>query len=130
MSDEFVVRSAKRLNVTPEQFGNLWTTLRQEMLDTLREGYAVDLGFAYVNLTVKQARKRYDFGAGTNVVQPATPGLRFMVPPHVRDVLAGRADLSWAIWLSRAQFKQLPIPDRRKLASAGCSYYSLKGVTA
>lgn len=130
MSEQAIANLAEELGVTLEQAGALWQKTRQAMFKTLADGHAVDLGFAYLQQTVKAGKRRHDFALQQTVVVPDQISLKMLVPPHIRTVLNGNAELDQHVWMTRAQIKRLSPALKDELKRKGCDYYQLKGVTA
>lgn len=130
MSERAVARIAEELHISVEQANAVWLKVRQAMFKTLLDGEPVDMGFAYVTPDIKGPRKRHDFAAGAAVTVPTTYTLKMLVPPHVKDALAGKAVLTPYVYLTRAQYKNLPAGEKDELHRQRLDYYRVKGVTA
>lgn len=130
MSEHAVARIAEELHISVEQANAVWLKVRQAMYKTLLNGEPVDLGFAYMTQDIKAPRKRHDFGVGTAVTVPTTYSLKMLVPPHVKDALAGKAVLSPYVFLTRTQFKNLAAGEKDELHRQRLDYYRVKGVSA
>lgn len=129
MSEQTVSLLAKELSISLEQANAIWLKTRQAMLTTILNGGSVDLGFAYLSPAKKAARRRHDFGAKSTIVTPEQPTIKILVPPHVKDVLAGKAALCPYIWMTRSRIKGLSVAEQEELRRQGNDYYRLKGVT-
>lgn len=129
MSEQVVSTLAQELGITLEQANALWLKTRQSMFNVLQRGGSVDLGFGYVMPATRAARRRHDFLAGNTVVTPEQLTLKMHVPPHIRDVLSGCAELCPYVWMTRSQIKALPQAYMDELRRQGNDYYRLKGVT-
>ena len=129
MSEDTVKRLANSLNIPVQQAAALWLKTRQAMFETLQDGMSVDLGFCYMSPGLKKSQRRHDFQSGLSVTVPQTRTLRIKIPPHVRDVLEGRAVLSEYIWMTRSQIKGLEKSVRATLDNRDLTYYRLKGAS-
>lgn len=130
MSEQAIINLAEELNLTVEQASAVWLKTRRAMFKTLASGHPVDLGFGYLSQVLRTGKRRHDFTIGDTVVVPDQVSLKMMVPPHIRRVLNGNAQLSPYIWMTRGQLKRVDTATKAELKRQGCDYYQLKGVTA
>ena len=130
MSEKVVEILSHELNITPEQASALWLHARKAATAALAAGSSVDLGFAYITPEVKSARRRYDFSSQTTVVTPRTHGLKLLLPPHMRDVLAGKAKPHPLMYATRTQLRRVTPEEQRDLEAENLNFYRLKGVSS
>lgn len=129
MSEHTVSVLSRELNISLEQANALWLKTRQSMWESLQAGHPVDLGFAYLNPTVKKPTRRYDFSVQSSVMVPELRTLRMLIPPHALKAMAG-APLSPFVWMTRRQLKELSPAEQDELRRQGNDFYQLKGVSS
>lgn len=125
--DQAIHHLAASLNVSEQQAAALMLKAKQAMWKSLSEGYAVDLGFAYMKPSIGRSRRRHDFTLGKTVVTPPTKKIDTMLPPVIKQALLSEtSELPTEVWMSRGQLKR-HLRENGEVGSA--AYYHIKGVT-
>ena len=57
-------------------------------------------------------------------------GLKLLLPPHMRDVLAGKAKPHPLMYATRTQLRRVTPEEQRELEAENLNFYRLKGVSS